>query len=83
MDLIRYMETCIRESDFVLLICTPIFAQKANAGVGGVGYEKSMVTGEIFEEAASTEKFVPILRKGSNEESLPSYLKTKVYIDFR
>jgi len=83
MDLTKYMETCIRESDFVLLICTPIFAQKANGGIGGVGYEKSIVTGEIFQEAASTKKFVPILRKGKKADSLPSYLKSRAYIDFR
>lgn len=62
MDLAKYMETCIRESDFVLLVCTPNFAQKANAGKGGVGYEKTIVTGEIFQEVASEKKFVPLLR---------------------
>ena len=83
MDLTKYMESCIRESDFVLLVCTPIFAQKANTGRGGVGYEKSIVTGEIFEGAASPKKFVPLLRKGSPRDSLPSYLKSRAYIDFR
>ncbi len=82
-DLTEYMETCIRESDFVLLVCTPIFAQKANVGQGGVGYEKSIVTGEIFEGTASPKKFVPLLRKGSSSDSLPSYLKSRTYIDFR
>jgi hypothetical protein len=77
------METCIRESDFVLLVCTPIFAQKANAGSGGVGYEKGVVTGEIFADAASPKKFVPVLRKGDPKDSLPSYLKSRMYIDFR
>ena len=83
MDLTKYMETCVRESDFVLLICTPKFCQKANTGQGGVGYEKNIVTGEIFEGVASPKKFVPLLRKGSTEESLPSYLKSKNFIDFR
>ena len=83
MDVTNYMETCIRESDFVLLVCTPIFAQKANAGIGGVGYEKGVVTGEIFADAHSTKKFVPVLRKGNPRDSLPSYLKSRVYIDFR
>jgi hypothetical protein len=44
MDMMQYMETCIRESDFILLICTPNFANKANNGKGGVGYEKSIIT---------------------------------------
>jgi hypothetical protein len=83
MDVTNYMETCIRESDFVLLVCTPIFAQKANAGLGGVGYEKSIVTGEIFTDAASPKKFVPVLRKGDPKDCLPSYLKSRIYIDFR
>ena len=83
MDLTKYMETRIRESDFVLLVCTPTFAQKANAGRGGVGYEKSIVTGEIFEGSASSTKFVPLIRKGTQAESLPSYLKSRAYINFR
>ncbi|MCD4840394.1 MAG: toll/interleukin-1 receptor domain-containing protein [Methanosarcinales archaeon] len=83
MDLTRYMETCICDSEFVLLICTPIFAQKANHGHGGVGYEKSIVTGEIFEEIASEKKFVPLLRKGDPKLSIPSYLKSRIFIDFR
>ncbi len=82
-DLPSYMETSIRDSDFVLLICTPIFAQKANSGKGGVGYEKSIVTGEIFANTPSPTKFVPLLRRGTQSESLPSYLKARVYIDFR
>ena len=81
-DLLKYMESSIRDSDFVLLICTPIFAKKANLGEGGVGYEKIIVTGEIYNSAASPKKFVPILRSGHPRESLPSYLKAKLYSDF-
>jgi len=83
MDLTKYMETCVRESDFVLLICTPKFCQKANTGQGGVGYEKNIVSGEIFEGISSSKKFVPILRKGSSMNSLPSYLRSSMFIDFR
>jgi len=82
-DFIQYMETSIREADFVLLVCTPDFTRKANIGRGGVGYEKGIVTGEIFEGSASPEKFVPLLRKGMPKDSLPSYLKSRLYIDLR
>lgn len=82
-DLTKYMESSIRESHFVLLICTPSFAIKANEGKGGVGYEKSIVTGEIFSNATDETKFVPILRNGSSKESLPSYLKSRLFVDFR
>lgn len=82
-DVTNYMEACIRESDFVLLVCTPIFAQKANADSGGVGYEKSIVTGEIFANVASPKKFVPLLRKGALADCIPSYLKSIAHTDFR
>jgi hypothetical protein len=77
------METSIRDSDYVLLICTPDFAKKANLGMGGVGYETNIVTGEIFIENNSHRKFIPVLRNGSPQDALPSYLKPKYYIDFR
>jgi uncharacterized C2H2 Zn-finger protein len=83
LDVLNYMEASIRDSDFVLLVCTPEFAEKANSGTGGTGYEKSIVTGELFYHISSPTKFVPILRRGSPEEALPSYLKSKVYVDFR
>jgi hypothetical protein len=73
----------IRDSDFVILICTPNFCQKANSGSGGLGYEKCIVTGELFSGVASAKKFVPILREGKPTESLPSYLRSKKFIDFR
>lgn len=81
-DLPQFMETAIRESDYVLLICTPTFAIKANSNLGGVGYEKMIVTGEIFGLINSPKKFVPILRTGTPQESLPSYLRSKLFIDF-
>ncbi|MGE5263084.1 MAG: toll/interleukin-1 receptor domain-containing protein [Acidobacteriota bacterium] len=83
MDLTLYMETCVRESTFVLLVCTPTFAEKANKGQGGVGFERMIVTGEIFGGEASPKKFVPVLRSGEAKESLPSYLRSRLFLDFR
>src|SRR5260370_24888633 len=83
MDLLQYMEQSIRDSNYVLLICTPTFAKKANRGLGGVGYEKNIVSGEIFTKRSIDTKFVPIIRMGAPESSLPSYLQSKVFVDFR
>jgi hypothetical protein len=83
MDLPKYMEECVRESNFVLLICTPTFAEKADSGLGGVGYEKSIVTGEIFTKRSKDTKFIPVLRTGSASSALPSYLRSRVFLDFR
>jgi len=80
-DLHQFMESSIRESDYVILVCTPAYARKADAGKGGAGYEKSIVTGEMY-YGASRSKFVPLLRTGSPNESLPSFLKPKNFVDF-
>ncbi len=82
-DLPKYMEECIREASFVLLICTPTFASKADRGQGGVGYEKTIVTGEIFSARSKDTKFIPILRVGPEYDALPSYLRSKAFLDFR
>lgn len=81
-DIPKYMETSIRESDYVLLICTPLFASKANTGVGGVGYEKYVITGEIFTNTSERSKFIPLLKSGGPEAAIPSYLKGALYYDF-
>jgi hypothetical protein len=78
----QFMETSIRESDYVILVCTPSYARKVNASKGGVSYEKSIVTGEMFKGAPAS-KFIPLLRQGSVENALPSYLSSKYHIDFR
>jgi hypothetical protein len=82
MDLTEYMESHIRASDYILLVCTPAFAVRADAGKGGVGYEKMVITGEIYRGAEPT-KFIPLLRSGDPKTSLPSYLKNKLFVDFR
>ena len=81
-DLAHYMETSVRQSGSVIMVCTPTYAKKANAGIGGAGYEKQIVTGEMF-QGASASKFIPLIRKGSDSEALPSFLKSRNYIDFR
>lgn len=82
-DMTTFMEYSIRESDFVFLICTTEYAIKANDAKGGVGYEKNIITGETFSATVDATKFIPILRNGNVIEALPSFLKSKMYIDFR
>ena len=82
MDLTKYMEERIRSSDYVLLVCTPNFAERANEGKGGVGYEKGIITGEIYTGTPPT-KFIPALRSGNVKVALPSYLLNKLFVDFR
>ena len=36
MDLAKFMGLSVKESDYVVLVCTPTFGKKADAGKGGV-----------------------------------------------
>lgn len=78
----EFMESSVRTSDAVLVICTPIFSGKSDARAGGVGYEGSVITAEILSGAARR-KFIPLLRRGEWKEAAPSWLLGSVYLNFR
>ena len=82
-DLHLLMESGIRDSDYVLMICTPLYAEKANDRKGGVGIEHTIITGEFYDPSIKN-KYIPIARSYRNKISdcLPSYLKSKYAIDF-
>ena len=44
----KFMETVVRENDYVLVICTPKYKAKSDMRAGGVGYEGDIMTGEVF-----------------------------------
>ena len=82
-DLAAFMEKGVRDSDRVLIICTDEYVRKANAGLGGVAYEKTIMTGELVRNVGK-KKFIPIIRSGSNPETLtPTFISTRRYCDFR
>jgi hypothetical protein len=82
-DRTYFMESNIRESDFVLLVCTPTYAQKSNARSGGVGYEATILTGQMARQVTQN-KFIPVLRVGEWDDfSIPIWLQTKIGVDFR
>jgi TIR domain len=82
-DKTTFMENSIAKSDFVILVCTPKYAERANERKGGVGYEAMIITGELAAKTA-TEKFIPVLRDGEDwDSSLPRWAKTKVGVDLR
>ncbi len=78
----RIIEENIRESDFVILVCTPTYAERANKREGGVGYEAVIITGELY-ESSHQNKFIPVLRAGSWTVSLPTRMKSIVGVDLR
>jgi hypothetical protein len=78
----RFMETSVRENDFVLIVCTANYKLKSDNRMGGVGYEGDIMTGEVF-AGKDPRKFIPILRSGDWKNDSPSWLAGKYGLDFR
>jgi hypothetical protein len=77
-----FMETAIRENDYVLIICTPKYKERADLRKGGIGYEGDIITGEML-HGAPPRKFIPVLRRGSWDDAAPTWCKGKYYVDLR
>jgi len=73
------MEQSITRSSRVLLICSERYVEKANSGIGGVGYEKMIVTADLVTRIES-KKAIPIIRQ-RGIATLPTFLSSKTYID--
>lgn len=78
-DLPHFMEQSIAAASRVLMICTERYVQKANAGTGGVGYEKMIVTADLLSRIGSN-RVIPIVRQRGSP-ALPTFLASKLYID--
>lgn len=81
-DLPRFMESGLTDADRVLAVCTENYVEKANAGVGGVGYEKMILTGQLMQNVM-TARIVPVIRANPLVLPVPIFLSSRVYIDFR
>ena len=79
-DLPHFMETQLEAADYVLMICTDKYVKKANAGEGGVGYEKMIMTSSLLLKIDGS-KVIPIIRQVGTDLR-PTFLNTKLYIDF-
>lgn len=79
-DLPEFMEQNLEAADFAVMVCTKRYVTKANAGEGGVGYEKMIMTSSSLSKI-SDNKVIPIVRE-NGEPKVPTFLKTKLYIDF-
>lgn len=77
----EFMERAVRESDYVLIVCTHKYKERSNNRQGGVGYEGDIITAEVM-LTCNQRKFIPILRQQSWIDSAPNWLAGKYYIDF-
>ena len=76
------METGLTAAQRVLAVCTEPYVTKANAGVGGVGYEKMILTAQLMQDV-STDRIIPVIRSNALQPPVTIFLSSRVYIDFR
>jgi hypothetical protein len=80
----RWMERQIRESQFVLVVCSEFYLKKilgqvsASEGLG-VRWEGSLVYQHLYNAAASNVKFIPILLTEARPEHIPTPLQGATY----
>jgi len=79
-DLGSFMTNSLDRADRVLMVCTKNYVDKANAGKGGVGVERMILTAEYLSNIDSN-KVIPVI-KHHGEQSVPTFFQTKLYIDF-
>ena len=77
----QFMEFGVKNSDWILVICTDSYVGKANDGEDSIGYEPMIVTQKLVEDLGIN-KFIPIIRQTEWEDKTPEFLKERVSIDF-
>ncbi|MEM6262499.1 MAG: TIR domain-containing protein [Bacteroidota bacterium] len=82
-NLSHFMERAVQDVDKVLLILTPNYKLKAENRQGGVGYEFSMINQAWYQMQADNTKFIPILRSGNEEDSIPVFVNAYIHGDMR
>ncbi|MEQ5287558.1 toll/interleukin-1 receptor domain-containing protein [Providencia huaxiensis] len=80
-DLASFMERGLSSSNRVLCICTEDYIKKSNAGMGGAGYEKQIITAELLSDL-NTNWIIPVVRNNLPSKKVPTFLASRLYIDF-
>lgn len=79
----HFMEKAISKSQRVICVMTPNYKKKTENLAGGVGYEYSIITAEIFTDGVTTSKFIPLFRNGTDADAIPTVLRGRKYVDMR
>lgn len=82
-NMIHFMESSIPKADKVLIVFTPNYKLKAEKRQGGVGFEYSILNAELYKRITTNQKFIPILKVGDYQESIPSFIQQFISVDMR
>jgi hypothetical protein len=84
----RWMEKQIRESDFVLMVCTETYYRRVlgeeDPGRGrGVRWEGHLIYEAIYQADTQNTKFIPVVLEADGSRWIPSVLRSTNYYDLR
>lgn len=82
-NLLHFMEQAIKRADKVLIIFTPNYKLKADKRTGGVGYEYSIMNVGLYKDQINNDKIIPVLREGSQADSIPEFMQQFIHLDLR
>lgn len=82
-NLPHFVENSISKAERIIIVFTPNYKLKADKRAGGVGYEYSIMNAELYNNQTTNEKIIPVLRKGTKEESIPAFMQQFIHIDTR
>jgi hypothetical protein len=77
----HFIEQAIASAHRVLVIFTPNYRLKADKRSGGVGYEYSILNNDLYNNQTMNDKIIPVLRKGTMHESIPSFMQQYIHLD--
>lgn len=77
-DLDQFMADTIQKCDFVIVVCTPTYAERAKNFTGGVGKERICIERK-FSAGGAAQHLIPVLRAGEPAESIPPFVGSSIY----
>ena len=80
-DLPFFMEQGLTSSSIVLCVCSGEYVKKANAGKGGVGYEKRIISADMV-GGENMRFIIPIVKNNPSNNKMPTFLSGLLYEDF-
>jgi len=80
-NIAQFIEEGLSKAHRVICICSEEYIRKANHGIKGAGYEKTIMTADLLENS-NTEWIIPLIKKNHSEQMVPAFLKGKKYINF-
>ena len=83
-DTYAFMEKCATDKSItnVLMLLDPIYAEKADGRLGGVGTETQIISSEVYGKIEQ-DKFIPVVFARNEEDNVckPTYLKSLLHFD--